>query len=79
MTDTESRVRAMMVEHLGVDAESVTSEASVMDDLGADSLDMVELVMAHEEEFGIKISDDELARLPTVADWVKICDEKRGA
>jgi acyl carrier protein len=56
MSDVAERVRKIVVEHLGVDAEKVTPEASFIDDLGADSLDTVELVMAFEEEFGISLS-----------------------
>jgi acyl carrier protein len=58
MSDTADRVKKIVVEHLGVEAEKVTEEASFIDDLGADSLDIVELVMAFEEEFGVEIPDD---------------------
>ncbi|MDZ4275553.1 MAG: acyl carrier protein, partial [Erythrobacter sp.] len=58
MSDTADRVAKIVVEHLGVEAEKVTQDASFIDDLGADSLDIVELVMAFEEEFGVEIPDD---------------------
>ena len=58
MSDIEDRVRKKVVEHLGVEEDKVTENASFIDDLGADSLDTVELVMAFEEEFGIEIPDD---------------------
>ena len=58
MSDTAERVKKIVVEHLGVDADKVTEAASFIDDLGADSLDTVELVMAFEEEFGVEIPDD---------------------
>ena len=58
MSDTLEKVQAIVVEHLGVDADKVTASASFIEDLGADSLDTVELVMAFEEEFGIEIHDD---------------------
>ena len=58
MSETSDRVKKIVVEHLGVEADKVTEEASFIDDLGADSLDIVELVMAFEEEFGVEIPDD---------------------
>jgi len=64
--DHEARVREIIVEQLGVDAAAVTNEASFVDDLGADSLDTVELVMAFEEEFGLEIPDDDAEKLTTV-------------
>jgi acyl carrier protein len=66
----EERVKAIIVEQLGVDAEEVTPEASFVDDLGADSLDTVELIMAFEEEFGVEISDDEAEKIRKVKDAV---------
>ena len=60
MSDTADRVQKIVVEHLGVEADKVTQDASFIDDLGADSLDIVELVMAFEEEFGVEIPDDDL-------------------
>ncbi len=62
----EERVKAIIVEQLGVNAEQVTPEASFIDDLGADSLDTVELIMAFEEEFGAEIPDDEAEKLTSV-------------
>jgi len=64
------RVREIVAEQLGVDVEEVTSEASFTDDLGADSLDTVELVMALEEEFGIEIPDEDAEKISTVGDAV---------
>ena len=58
MSETAERVKKIVVEHLGVEADKVTEDASFIDDLGADSLDIVELVMAFEEEFGVEIPDD---------------------
>ena len=66
MSDTPDRVKKIVVEHLGVDADKVTEEASFIDDLGADSLDIVELVMAFEEEFGVEIPDDAAEKITTV-------------
>jgi len=62
----EERVKGIIVEQLGVNAEQVTPEASFIDDLGADSLDTVELIMAFEEEFGAEIPDDEAEKLTSV-------------
>ena len=59
MSDVREKVKKIIVDHLGVDADKVTDEASFIDDLGADSLDTVELVMAFEEEFGSEISDSD--------------------
>lgn len=66
MASVEERVKHIIVEQLGVDEEEVKSEASFVDDLGADSLDVVELVMALEEEFGLEISDENAEKLGTV-------------
>ena len=66
MSDTSDRVIKIVVEHLGVDEEKVTENASFIDDLGADSLDTVELVMAFEEEFGIEIPDEDAEEMQTV-------------
>lgn len=68
--DVESRVRKIVVEHLGVEEEKVVTSASFIDDLGADSLDTVELVMAFEEEFGIEIPDDAAETIQTFGDAV---------
>ncbi len=75
MSDTLERVVKIVVEHLDKDEESVSPESSFMDDLEADSLDTVELVMAFEEEFGIEISDDESNNIRTVADAVAFIDK----
>ena len=77
MSDTEKRVKDIVVEHLGVDADKVVTNASFIDDLGADSLDTVELVMAFEEEFGVEIPDDAAETIQTVADAVKYLDENK--
>jgi len=66
MASVEEKVRNIIVEQLGVDADEVKSEAHFVDDLGADSLDVVELVMALEEEFGLEISDEDAEKLTTV-------------
>ena len=68
--DTFERVKKIIVEQLGVEANEVTPEASITDDLGADSLDQVELVMAFETEFGIDIPDEEAEKIKTVGDAV---------
>jgi acyl carrier protein len=70
MSDIEARVKKIVIEHLGADAEKVTNDASFIDDLGADSLDQVELVMAFEEEFGIEIPDDAAEKILTVQDAI---------
>ena len=70
MSDIEERVKKIVVEHLGVEAEKVTDTASFIDDLGADSLDNVELVMAFEEEFGVEIPDDAAEKIVTVKDAI---------
>jgi acyl carrier protein len=72
------KVKSIIVEQLGVDEEEVTPDASFVDDLGADSLDTVELVMAFEEEFGIEIPDDAAEHIQTVGDAVKFISEKQG-
>ena len=79
MSDIAERVKKIVVEHLGVDADKVTDNASFIDDLGADSLDTVELVMAFEEEFDIEIPDDAAEHIQTVGDAVKFITEKTGA
>ena len=70
MSETYDRVKKIVVEHLGVESEKVTEEASFIDDLGADSLDIVELVMAFEEEFGVEIPDDAAEKITTVNDAI---------
>jgi acyl carrier protein len=76
MSDISDRVRKIVVEHLGVEEDKVVESASIMDDLGADSLDTVELVMAFEEEFGIEIPDDAAESIRTFGDAVKFITEK---
>lgn len=75
MSDVAEQVKKIVVEHLGVDASKVLENASFIDDLGADSLDTVELVMAFEEEFSIEIPDDAAETILTVADAVKFISE----
>jgi acyl carrier protein len=70
------KVKSIIAEQLGVKPEEVTPEASFIDDLGADSLDTVELVMAFEEEFGIEIPDEDAEKITTVGEAVKYIDEK---
>ena len=72
--DVGAAVRKIVVDHLGVDEQKVTDEASFIDDLGADSLDTVELVMAFEEEFGSEISDNEAEKILTVGDAIKFIE-----
>lgn len=71
-----AKIKEVIVEQLGVDAERVRAEANFIDDLGADSLDIVELVMAMEEEFDIEIPDEEAEKLKTVSDVVTYLKEK---
>ena len=73
------RVKKIVIEHLDVEADKVTDKASFIDDLGADSLDNVELVMAFEEEFDIEIPDDAAEHIQTVGDAVKFIGERLGA
>ena len=70
MSDTAERVKKIVVEHLGVDADKVTEQASFIDDLGADSLDIVELVMAMEEELEVENPDEEAENIKTVGDAI---------
>jgi acyl carrier protein len=70
MSDIGERVKKIVVEHLGVEEDKVTDVASFVDDLGADSLDTVELVMAFEEEFGVEIPDDVAEKILTVKDAI---------
>lgn len=72
----QDKITEIIVEQLGVKPEEVTPEASFVDDLGADSLDTVELVMALEEEFGIEIPDEDAEKIQTVGDAVKYIEEK---
>ncbi len=77
MSETAERVKKIVVEHLGVEAEKVTEEASFIDDLGADSLDIVELVMAFEEEFSVEIPDDAAEKITTVKDAIDYIDQNQ--
>lgn len=72
----QEKITEIIVEQLGVKAEEVVPEASFVDDLGADSLDTVELVMAFEEEFGAEIPDEDAEKLQTVGDAIKYVEEK---
>ena len=74
--DVSSKVKKIVADHLGIDESKVTEESSFIDDLGADSLDTVELVMAFEEEFGSEISDSEAEKILTVGDAVKFIEGK---
>ena len=77
--DVEAKVKEIIVQQLGVDAEKVTPDASFVDDLGADSLDVVELVMAFEEEFGCEIPDDAAETILTVGDAIKFLEKNTAA
>ena len=79
MSDTAERVKKIVVEHLGVEQEKVTENASFIDDLGADILDTVELVMAFEEEFGVEIPDDAAETILTVGDAVNFIEKNKAA
>ena len=74
--DVSGKVKKMVADHLGIDESKVTEEANFIDDLGADSLDTVELVMAFEEEFGSEISDSEAEKILTVGDSIKFIESK---
>ncbi|MEQ8967044.1 MAG: acyl carrier protein [Azospirillaceae bacterium] len=76
MSDTAERVKKIVVDHLGVEEGKVTESASFIDDLGADSLDTVELVMAFEEEFGVEIPDDAAEKILTVKDAIDFINEQ---
>jgi acyl carrier protein len=78
MSDMVEKVKDIIVEELGVEREKLTDEASFMEDLGADSLDTVELVMAFEKEFDIDIPDEEAEKLRTVGDALKYLQDKLG-
>ncbi|RMB08580.1 acyl carrier protein [Eilatimonas milleporae] len=75
MSDIADKVKKIVVEHLGVDEDKVSATASFIDDLGADSLDTVELVMAFEEEFGIEIPDEAAEKIQTVKDAIDFINE----
>jgi acyl carrier protein len=76
MSNVAERIQAIIVEQLGVDEKEVTASASFIDDLGADSLDTVELVMAFEEEFDLEIPDEDAEEIMTVSDAVRYIEEK---
>tara|TARA_B100001146_G_C16099686_1_gene398806 strand:+ start:227 stop:466 length:240 start_codon:yes stop_codon:yes gene_type:complete len=78
MSDIADRVKKIVVEHLGVEENKVVESASFIDDLGADSLDTVELVMAFEEEFSVEIPDDAAEKIQTVGDAVSFIKENSG-
>ena len=78
MSETAARVKKIVVEHLGVEEAKVTESASFIDDLGADSLDIVELVMAFEEEFGVEIPDDAAEKITTVSEAISFIDSQQG-
>lgn len=75
MSDIAERVKKIVIEHLSVDADKVVDAANFIDDLGADSLDTVELVMAFEEEFGVEIPDDAAETIQTVGDAVRFLEK----
>ena len=76
MSNVEEQVKKIVVDHLGIEESKVKPEAKFIDDLGADSLDTVELVMAFEEEFGSEISDSEAEKILTVGDAIKFIESK---
>ncbi len=76
--DIEAKVKEIIVEQLGVDEAQVTSEASFIDDLGADSLDTVELVMAFEEKFDIEIPDEDAEKMRSVGEAIEYLSQKLG-
>jgi acyl carrier protein len=77
MSEITQQVRDLIVERLGVNPEQVTEDASFIEDLGADSLDTVELVMAFEEQFDIEIPDEDAEKLTTVGDAIQYLDRQR--
>ena len=77
MSDIEAAVKQIVIEHLGIDESKVTPESKFIDDLGADSLDTVELVMAFEEKFNIEIPDDAAERILTVKDAIDFIQNKK--
>ena len=79
MSQLEDKVKDIIVEELGVERDKLTESASFMDDLGADSLDTVELVMAFEKEFDIDIPDEDAEKMRTVGDALKYLHEKMGS
>jgi acyl carrier protein len=79
MADVDQKVKDIIINELGVEAEKVTPEAHFVEDLGADSLDTVELVMAFEEEFGMEIPDEDAEKLQTVGDAIKYIQEHQAS
>jgi acyl carrier protein len=79
MSEIADKVKKIVVEHLGVEESKVTPEASFIDDLGADSLDTVELVMAFEEAFGVEIPEDAAEKISTVRDAVDYIEKQKAA
>jgi acyl carrier protein len=79
MSDVAARVKKIVIEHLGVEADKVTDNASFIDDLGADSLDTVELVMAFEEAFGVEIPEDAAEKISTVKDAIDYIEKQKAA
>ena len=79
MSDIAERVKKIVVEHLGVDESKVTDNASFIDDLGADSLDTVELVMAFEEAFSVEIPEDAAEKISTVKDAIDYIEKQKAA
>ncbi|HAM49085.1 MAG TPA: acyl carrier protein [Alphaproteobacteria bacterium] len=77
MSEVADAVKKIVVEHLGVEPDKVVENASFIDDLGADSLDTVELVMAFEEEFGVEIPDDAAEEIQTVQDAIKFLESAK--
>ena len=77
MSEIEEQVKKIVIDHLGIEESKVTPESKFIDDLGADSLDTVELVMAFEEKFGIEIPDDAAETIQTVQDAIKFIEEKK--
>ncbi len=77
MSDIADKIKRIVVEHLGVDEAKVTPEASLIDDLGADSLDTVELVMAFEEEFDVEIPEDAAEKIATVKDAIDYIEKQK--
>ena len=79
MSEVADKVKKIVVEHLGVEESKVTETASFIDDLGADSLDIVELVMAFEEAFGVEIPDDAAEKIGTVKDAIDFIEKQKAA
>ena len=77
MSDTKAKIKKIVADHLGIEEDKIKEESSFIDDLGADSLDTVELVMAFEEEFGSEISDGEAEKILTVGDAIKFIENSK--